>query len=84
MNIVHNRSKEDHKVLNRIMEEAWLRYSKTDIYHVLSFQDGAWQEYKGIRYVEEEPELGRAIFQAHDPDGEAFEAGREWIKNIEF
>ena len=68
-------------MLNCIMEEAWQRYSKIDIYHILSFQDGAWLEYKGIRYVEEEPELGRAIFQEREPDSEAYEAGRAWMKD---
>lgn len=80
MSIIRNRSNEDHKMLNLIMEEAWQRYRETDIYHILSFQDGAWMGYKGTRYVEEEPELGRAIFQDNDPNGEAYEAGRAWIK----
>jgi hypothetical protein len=62
------------------MVESWNRHGKEPIYIILSFEDGAWREYKGVRLVAEEPELGAAIFKDRYPDRTTYEEGRAWMK----
>lgn len=80
MSIARNRTPEERKILNAIMEEAWMRYRNTDIYHILSFEDGALFEYAGDTFVKENPGMRAEIYKGRQPDAEAYQNGRQWMR----